>query len=311
MSKYIEYYDYLNNDIIRKLNLSTLNKITPYNNNYIINLPNIPDYFIKKKNNLNNYENNKISKLKKKDFIKIYDLNFKMKSIMSKLEKIIKPGVNISEIDEYLYKNICKKKLFPSMFGYDNFPKSSSLSVNDIICHSVPYNYKLLEEDIVSVDVCGYNGFHTDNAHTYAVSNKVSGNNIALIETTKKCLYSAISICKEGVPYSTIGKIVEKIANDNGFQVIKKFRGHGIGKKLHMKPFIPNYNSITKNNTNKGEIMKIGDMFAIEPLLSSGNGKAKLLEDKYGYITDDNSNSAHFERVVLITENGYEILNDF
>jgi hypothetical protein len=79
ISKHIEYYDYLNNDIIRKLNLSTLNKITPYNNNYIINLPNIPEYFNKESNNLNNYENNKISKLTKKDLIKIYDLNFKIK----------------------------------------------------------------------------------------------------------------------------------------------------------------------------------------------------------------------------------------
>ena len=109
ISKHIEYYDYLNNDIIRKLNLSTINKITPYNNNYIINLPNIPEYFNKESNNLSNYENNKISKLTKKDLIKIYDLNFKMKNIMSKLDKIIKPGVNISGIDEYLYKNICKK----------------------------------------------------------------------------------------------------------------------------------------------------------------------------------------------------------
>lgn len=83
------------------------------------------------------------------------------------------------------YIKLFVKKLFPSMFGYDNFPKSSSLSVNNIICHSIPYNYKLLEEDIVSIDVCGYNGFHNDNAHTYSVSNKVSGNNIALIETTK------------------------------------------------------------------------------------------------------------------------------
>jgi len=307
MSKHIEYYNYLNNNIIQKLNLYSKNKITPYKNNYIINLDNVPEYFNIKYKNIN--ENNKISKLTKKDLIKIYDLNFKMKNIMSKLEKKIKPGINISEIDEYLYKAICKKKLFPSMFGYDNFPKSSSLSVNNIICHSIPYNYKLLEEDIVSIDVCGYNGFHNDNAHTYSVSNKVSGNNIALIETTKKCLYSAISICKEGEYYNTIGKIIEKISNDNGFQVIKKFRGHGIGKKLHMKPFIPNYSNITKNNKN--EIMKIGDMFAIEPLLSSGNGEAKLLNDKYGYITTDGSNSAHFERVVLITENGYEILNDF
>ena len=304
--KNIKYFNYLNNDVILRLNLIGNGRIYGYKKNYLMDLQSktIPDYF-QFNGNKNTNINNIIKKLTKKDLLKIYDVNNKMKNIMNKVEKLMIPGMNISDIDEYLYKNICNNKIFPSMFGYEDFPKSCSVSVNNIICHSIPYNYKLKEGDIATVDVCAFNGFHTDMAHTYCIGDKILGKDIRLVKTTKDCLYGGISVCRPGAFYNDIGKIVEKIAVENGFQVIKLFRGHGIGKKLHMKPFIPNYND--KNQ----DIMCIGDMFAIEPLLCSGNGKTMLLDDGFGYITIDGSNSAHFERVVLITENGYEILNDF
>jgi methionyl aminopeptidase len=313
-SDVIKYYNYLNDDVLLRLKIIGIGSINKYKQNYLTKLPlkTIPSYFQIDENkglNFHPYQNNMINVLKsKKDLLKIYDLNQKMSTIMSNIGSLMNEGIDISSIDEYLYKNICTVGLFPSMFGLDNFPKSSSISVNDIICHSVPYHYKLKEGDVVSVDVCGYNGFHTDMASTYCIG-KCKGKDLKLVSTTKDALYNAISICKEGAYYSDIGKIVEKIAIDNGYNVIKRFRGHGIGKKLHMKPFIPNYNDIL--SANKNERMKIGHMFAIEPLLCVGTGKTHLLEDKFGYVMDDGSNSAHFERVVLITESGCQILNDF
>jgi methionyl aminopeptidase len=313
-SDIIKYYNYLNDDVMIRLKIIGLGRINKYKYNYLdkLSLKTIPSYFHIDENkglNFHPYQNNMINVIRtKKELVKIYDVNKKMSTIMSSIDSLMHEGIDISTIDEYLYKNICSAGLFPSMFGLDNFPKSSSISVNDIICHSVPYHYNLKGGDIVSVDVCGYNGFHTDMASTYCIG-KCKGVDLKLVSTTKDALYNALHVCKEGAYYSDIGKIVEKTATENGFHVIKQFRGHGIGKNLHMKPFIPNYHDILL--ANKNERMKIGHMFAIEPLLCVGKGKPKLLEDRFGYVMDDGSNSAHFERVVLITENGYEILNDF
>jgi methionyl aminopeptidase len=236
---------------------------------------------------------------------KIYDVNHKLAQVMSSISKnIIKEGVNIADIDSYFFETLVKEKnLYPSILGFEDFPKASCISVNNVICHGVPYSHVLKSGDIVTVDVCAYNGYHSDMADTFAIG-KISGQHKSLIKTTKMCLDEAISICKPGIPYNKIGEIVEKISNENGFEVVKGFRGHGIGKRLHMKPYIPNY----ATNKNIG-VMKEGDTFCIEPLLAIDSGAHFVGQDGFSVLTKNGKYSAHFERCIMITNAGHEVLN--
>ncbi len=292
----IDRFNYYNNILSTTHSLGI---IQPYNNNLIKNISKdcIPKYYFN-----GHIEHGKITKPSWNDLLKIFELNIKVKEIVDKIEnKFIQSGKNIVDIDNYIYENFCKNNIYPSIFGYQDFPKSSCISINNMVCHCIPYSYKLKEGDIVTVDVCGYNGFHTDMANTYIVSGKKSQEK--LVRTNKECLEKAIEICKPGQLYKNIGKIVEKHATENGFTVLTQFNGHGIGKNLHMEPRILNY----KNNNNLE--MKVGDMFTIEPLLTEGINKTILLPDKTSVVTADGSISSHFERTIIITESGHLVLN--
>ncbi len=292
-------FQFIQDKTIKKLNQIGVGKVDPYKKNEISKLQ-IPDSFMTTlpETSIDNYS------LSSQDLSKIRDLNKKMSLIVKQVKKLMKPSVDIVDIDNYLYHTLCSQGIFPTMFGYDGFPKASSISVNNIICHSVPYHYILRDGDIVSLDICGFaNGFHTDMAQTYCIG-KCSPDNIRLVKTTEKCFYEAANLCRPGSLYSSIGQRIEAIAVENNCKVINGFGGHGIGRQLHMKPFISNHSSSFNN-----KVMKEGDMFAVEPLLCLGNGKTRKLPDNFGYITSDGSISAHFERVILITKNGYKILN--
>lgn len=177
-----------------------------------------------------------------------------------------------------------------------------------MICHCIPYNYILEEGDVITVDVCGYNGFHTDIANTYIVPGTNQNKHKKLVTTNWECLQKAIDICKPGQLYSNIGKLVEKHATENGFKVLTSFNGHGIGKQLHMKPTVFNYKRSQIHYLDNIE-MKVGDMFTIEPLLTEGENSFSILPDNTSVITKDGKISSHFERTILITDNGHLVLN--
>ena len=237
---------------------------------------------------------------------KIYDGNKKLSIIAENLSNHFKENTSLEKIDKLFYKECCKHSVFPSVFGFESFPKACNLNVNEIVCHSLPSSRKLKSGDIVTFDICGYNGFfHSDMAETYCIG-EVHGHHKKLVDCTKDCLFSAINICKPGRKYNEIGRIITKVTKENGFSLIEKFGGHSIGKYLHMPPYIQNH--YDPNNTCE---MKVGDMFCIEPLLTTGNGKIQLDKDGFGYITKDKEYVAHFERTILITDNGHEILNQF
>lgn len=302
-------YNYIDTDIINKLYLLNYD-IKSYKINYLEKNKNIiyPDYFIAK----NLFPRTKtIKKISSTDMIKIYEVNRMLSDIVYSFKKEIYEGVNITYLDNLFFKKICNKNLFPSVLGLGNYPKSSCISVNNIVCHGLPYKYKLKSGDLVTLDVCAYNTYHSDMAETYMIGS-VTGEHKKMVNTTKECMYNAISICKPGANYYDIGSIIEKTAKDNGFCVIEKYGGHGIGKELHMKPFISNEKVKVKVNTNeKVKVMKEGDIFTIEPLITIDNGSTFIDKDGFSIITNNNKYSAHYERVILITHSGYEILNDF
>lgn len=297
-------YDYINKNIINKLKLLDYN-INSYKINYLEKNTNIyyPDYFIK-----NNFfpKLKTIKKLSASNMIKIYEVNRALSDILFSFKKEIYEGVDVAYLDNLFFKKTCDANLFPSVLGYGNYPKASCISINNTVCHGVPYKYKLKKGDILTLDVCAYNKYHSDMAETYMIGS-VSGEHKKMVNTTKDCIDKAISICKPGANYSDIGSIVEKIAKDNGFCVIEKYGGHGIGTELHMNPFISNIKSNIKSNI----FMKEGDIFTIEPLITIGSGTTFIDKDGFSICTSNNKYSAHYERVILITHSGYEVLNDF
>ncbi len=297
-------FTYLNEILVNSINAYNIGIIKPYQDNLIKNISkeHIPDYYYTGVTPKSTH----INTLYLNDLIKIFDLNRTVKTIIDSIEhKFIHKGTDIADIDNFIYTEFCKNDIYPSVFGYEDFPKSSCISINNMICHCIPYSYKLKEGDIITVDVCGYNGFHTDMANTYIVSGKNQNKHKKLVDTNKECIDKAIEICKPGQLYSTIGTIVEKHANENGFKVLTSFSGHGIGKNLHMSPRVYNYNKKPDDNVE----MKVGDMFTIEPLLTEGENVHKLLADNTSVVSADGKMTSHFERTILITENGHLILN--
>ena len=207
--------------------------------------------------------------------------------VLMNLKNIIKPGMTTKEIDKYVYNYITSHDATPSFLGYEGFPASACVSINDMVVHGIPDNTKLKNGDIVTVDVGSiYKGYHSDSAYTYLVG-EVDKKTKKLVEDTQKALYEGI-----------------KVVKDNGYGVFTCLTGHGVGKSLHEDPYIPNLS----NHESEGIILKSGMTLAIEPMFSLGTKEVWLLDDDWGIVTRDGSNSAHFEHTILVTKDGYEIL---
>lgn len=224
--------------------------------------------------------------------------------VLMNLKDIIRPGMTTKEIDKYVYNYITSHDATPSFLGYEGFPASACVSINDMVVHGIPDNTKLKDGDIVTVDVGSiYKGYHSDSAYTYLVGN-VDKKTKKLVEDTQKALYEGIKVVKEGIKLNDVCSAIGKVAKDNGYGVFTCLTGHGVGKNLHEDPYIPNLS----NHESEGIILKSGMTLAIEPMFSLGTKEVWLLDDDWGIVTRDGSNSAHFEHTILVTKDGYEIL---
>ena len=216
--------------------------------------------------------------------------------VLMNLKNIIKPGMTTKEIDKYVYNYITSHDATPSFLGYEGFPASACVSINDMVVHGIPDNTKLKNGDI-------YKGYHSDSAYTYLVG-EVDKKTKKLVEDTQKALYEGIKVVKEGIKLNDVCSAIGKVAKDNGYEVFTCLTGHGVGKSLHEDPYIPNLS----NHESEGIILKSGMTLAIEPMFSLGTKEVWLLDDDWGIVTRDGSNSAHFEHTILVTKDGYEIL---
>jgi len=224
--------------------------------------------------------------------------------ILSSLKDFIKPGMTTKEIDNYVYNYIISHGGTPSFLGYEGFPASACISINDMVVHGIPDDTKIKKGDIVSVDVGTiYKGYHSDSAYTYIIG-EVPKKTKKFVDDTKKSLYKGISVIKEGIKLNEVCKAIESVAKENGYGVFDCLTGHGVGKNLHEDPFIPNLS----NHESEGIILKSGMTLAIEPMFSLGTKDVWLLPDEWGIVTRDGSLSAHFEHTILVTKDGYEIL---
>lgn len=216
---------------------------------------------------------------------------------------LIKPGVRADDLDKHVHEFIVSHNAYPSPLGYRGFPKSICTSVNNIICHGIPDQRALKEGDIVNVDVTSYiGGFHGDSSRTFLVGN-VDEAGRKLVEAASECLEAAVAICGPGVPFSEIGKVINKHATARGFVVCREFIGHGIGRVFHCPPQIFHYPVAIPG------VMTANTAFTIEPCINEFSRHMFVWkQDGWTAATTDHGRSAQFEHTVLITDTGHEIL---
>ena len=226
-----------------------------------------------------------------------------LKQVKQIINSNITEGISTKELDAIAEKEIYKLGGKPGFKGLYGFPGSICSSFNEEIVHGIPSSRKVKEGDILSID-CGvlYEDFNTDSAFTVSIGN-IPDNIKKLIRTTSEALHLGIKSAVPGNQIGDIGNSVESHSLENGFSVVKEYVGHGIGKKLHEDPQIPNY-----GQKSTGPQIIEGMALAIEPMLMVGGEKTIIDNDGWTVKTADSSMSAHFEDTIIITNNQYEVV---
>lgn len=218
--------------------------------------------------------------------------------------EMVEPGVSTLEIDTAVRKFIEGEGGVPSTLGYNGYPASSCISVNSVVVHGIPSKKIILKQgDIVSIDImAGMHGYHGDNAYTYPCGD-ISEQARRLLKTTEESLYEGIKAAQAGGRIGDIGSAVQRYVEPRGYGVVREFTGHGVGTKLHEDPSVPNYGT-----PGRGPRLIPGMTIAIEPMITAGNYRVKILDDDWTAVTVDGSLAAHFEHTVCITPDGPRIM---
>lgn len=221
------------------------------------------------------------------------------------MKREVRPGITTGRLNELAEAFIRDHKGAPSFKGYKSFPAALCTSVNEYIVHGIPDKRVLNEGDIISID-CGvyYKGFHSDAAFTYPVG-EVRSEIQELLRVTREALYRGIEAIKKGVRTGDIGYAIQRYVQQNGYSVIRELVGHGVGKRLHEDPEIPNY-----GRRGNGPKLKKGMVLAIEPMVAMGNREIVEEEGK-GIRTVDKRPTAHFEHTVAVLESSAEPLTTY
>ena len=223
--------------------------------------------------------------------------------VLKEVEKLAKPGITTLELDRAAEALILGFGAKPAFKGYEGFPYSLCASVNNVIVHGFPSNYKLKDGDIVGLDLgVLYKGYNTDMAVTVAVGT-ISYEAKRLIMVAKKSLRIGIKKARALVTTGDLGNTIQRYVEDQGYGVVRDMCGHGIGKNVHEDPQIPNY-----GQRHKGIELKEGMVICIEPMVTIGDYNLRKAHDGYGFATKDGSLSAHFEHTIAITKDGCKIL---
>ena len=219
---------------------------------------------------------------------------------------MVRPGISTYEIDETIRHYIEKCGATPSFLGYNGFPGSACISVNEEVIHGIPSKNKILADgDIVKIDVgARFRGYNGDSARTFPVG-KVSDEALRLISVTERSFYEAMKVTTDGCRLGDIGFAVENFVISNGFSVVRDYTGHGVGFDLHEDPMIPNY-----GKAGKGARLYAGMTVAIEPMVNYGKETVKVLRDGWTVVTADGKLSAHYENTVAITKGSPVILTE-
>ena len=215
-------------------------------------------------------------------------------------------GMTTKKLDSLAEEFIRDNDAKPGFLGLYGCPSTLLTSVNDAVVHGLPNDLPLKNGDIVSVD-CGVlkNGFYGDHAYPFGIG-EVALKTIELLEVTKESLYKGIEQCVIGNRVGDIGYAIQTYCEERGFSVVRSLVGHGLGRKLHEDPQVPNF-----GEKGRGRVLKRGMTLAFEPMINVGTYEVMELDDKWTIVTKDGEMSAHFEHNVAITSNGPDILSDF
>ena len=225
--------------------------------------------------------------------------------VLEMIGEFIKPGISTGELDKICHDYIVDvQKAIPANIGYRGFEKTLCTSINQVICHGIPDDNRILKSgDIMNIDVTVIkDGWHGDTSKMYLVG-KVQAHNERLVKITQECLYKGIEVVKPGACLGDIGHAIQTHAEKNYYTVVEEYCGHGIGKIYHDEPQILHY-----GEANTGQKIVEGMCFTIEPMINLGSKYTKLLEDGWTVETKDGKNSAQWEHTIYVNKDGAEIL---
>ena len=234
------------------------------------------------------------------------EANLVVARTLAEVAKVIAPGVTTLKLDAVAEEYIRSQGAVPGFNGYGGFPGTLCVSVNENVVHGIPSNYALREGDIVSVD-CGAvkDGFNGDSTYTFCVG-EVSEEVKNLLRTTKESLYVGIEKAVEGNRIGDIGHAVQEYCEKRGYSVVRELCGHGVGKRLHEEPDVPNY-----GRKGTGPLIKNGMVIAIEPMINMGSKNIVIERDGWTCRTKDRKPSAHFEHTIAVHGGKPDILSSF
>ncbi len=225
--------------------------------------------------------------------------------VLDMIGDYVKPGISTAEIDRICHEHIVNvQKAIPACLGYRGFPKSVCTSVNQVICHGIPSEKKILKDgDIINIDVTVIkDGWHGDTSRMYFVGTPAPHAK-RLVEVTRECLEAAIRLVKPGCKLGDIGHAIQTLAEKNHYSIVREYCGHGIGKVFHEEPQILHY-----GRPDTGLTLKEGMVFTIEPMINAGKSHSKLKSDGWTVETKDGRLSAQWEHTMAVTANGVDIL---
>ena len=225
--------------------------------------------------------------------------------VLEMITPLVVPGVSTEELDRVCHDYIVEnQQSIPANVGYNGFEKTICSSVNQVICHGIPSEKKILKDgDILNIDVTVIrNGWHGDTSKMFLVG-KTQPHNERLVKVTQECLYKAIEVVKPGAYLGDIGAVIQEHAQKNHYSVVEDYCGHGIGQVYHEDPQVLHYG---KKGT--GLRLEEGLTFTIEPMINQGTKYTKLLSDGWTVETEDGRNSAQWEHTLAVTSSGVEVL---
>ena len=225
---------------------------------------------------------------------------------LAEVGKHVRPGVTTRELDRIAEAFIRSHGAVPGFLGYNGFPATLCISVNEGVVHGIPSEYVLKDGDIISVD-CGtiLKGFYGDSAYTFAVG-EVSAEVQKLLDVTKEALQNGVAQARAGNRVGDISAAVQSTAESNGFTVVRELVGHGLGRAMHEEPEVPNY-----GQKGRGPLLKEGMVICVEPMINMGTRHVVFEKDGWTVRTRDRKPSAHFEWAVAVTADGPDVLTDF
>ena len=219
----------------------------------------------------------------------------------------VRPGVSTLELDELAEALIRAEGGVPAFKGYGGFPGSICASVNEQIVHGIPSRSVVLKEgDIISIDTGAIvDGWVGDNAWTYAVG-KISPEKKRLLDVTERCMWAGLDAARPGNRLGDIGHAVQSVAEEAGYGVVRELEGHGLGRKMHEDPGVPNYGA-----RGRGPLLREGMVICIEPMINMGTKAVVFERDGWTVRTRDHKPAAHYEFAVAVRKSGPDVLTDF